>query len=308
MQQRPQQSSIRRITENGVVLLIVTTLIWGGNAVAGKFAIGNISPLLLTLFRWSIASAILVFLGWRYLRDDWPVIRKNLGFLFLAGALGFATFNGLLYTSLKYTTAINVTILQSAMPMFIFALNFLIFGLRMHWAQAAGYSVTLLGVLLVAGQGDFARLAQLSINKGDAIMLVAVLVYAAYSVALRAKPTLHWMSFLTVLVISAAITSIPMAIAEHLLGDTIPPTNVTGWGVIVFTALFPSIVSQGFWIRGNELLGGNTASLFLNLVPIFGAILSVLILGERFHVYHAIALTMVIGGIIIAQQLTPTRQ
>ena len=304
MQQRSQQSLTSWLTDNGILLAVITTLIWGGNAVAGKFAIGNVSPLLLTLFRWGIAAALLVFFGWRHIRNDWPIIRKHMGFLFLAGAFGFASFNGLLYTSLKYTTAINVTILQSAMPMFIFALNFMLFGLRMHWAHAVGYSITLVGVLLVAAQGDFSNLAALSINKGDLIMLAAVLVYSLYSVSLRAKPSLHWMSFLTVLVVAASITSVPMAMAEYWMGEMITPSNVTGWSVIAYTALFPSIISQGFWIRCNELLGGNTASLFLNLVPIFGAFLSVMLLGETFFSYHAIALTMVIGGIVIAQQLS----
>ncbi|MAI44450.1 MAG: DMT family transporter [Hyphomicrobiaceae bacterium TMED74] len=303
MQDRQQSPAFGWLTNNGLLLAVVCTLIWGGNAIAGKFAVGNVSPLMLTMCRWILAATIMVIWGWSHLRNDWPVIRQNLVYLFFAGALGFAAFNGLLYTALKYSTAINITILQSAMPMFVFLLNFLVFGLRMHWAQALGYSITLIGVLLVAGQGDFTRLASLDVNFGDLVMLVAVVVYSAYSVALRAKPAMHWMSFLAVLVISATIASIPMAAVEYALGETIVPTNVTGWMVVFYTALFPSIVSQGFWIRTNELLGGNTASLFFNLVPIFGAILAVLILGETFHIYHAIALTMVVGGIVIAQQL-----
>jgi len=303
MQQRPTQSNLGWFINNGPLLAIICTLVWGGNAVAGKFAVGNVSPLLLTMLRWLIAVTIMLLLGWRYVRADWPAIKKNIVFLFLSGAFGFATFNGLLYSSLKYTTAINVAILQSAMPMFIFALNFLLFGLKMHWAHALGYSITMVGVLLVAGQGDLARLADLSINPGDLIMLVAIAVYAIYSVALRTKPTMHWMSFLTALVVAATITSIPMAAFEYWQGNTIIPDNVTGWSVVFYTALFPSIVSQACWIRTNELLGGNTASLFLNLVPIFGSLLAVVFLGEIFHPYHAIALAMVIGGIVIAQQL-----
>ena len=88
------------------------------------------------------------------------------------------------------------------------------------------------------------------------------------------------------------------------MGETIPPTNLMAWGVVAYAALLPSIVSQGFWIRTNELLGGNTAGLFLNLVPIFGAFFAVLLLGETFHLYHALALVMVVGGIVFAQQLT----
>ena len=303
MQQRPQSSALGWFTNNGALLAVVTTLVWGGNAVAGKFAVGDVSPLMLTMCRWLIAISVMLFFGWRYVRQDWAIIKANAVYLFLAGAFGFAVFNGLLYTSLNYTTAINVAILQAAMPMFIFALNFLLFGLRMHWAHAVGYSITLVGVVLVAAQGDLGRLAELQINPGDLIMLVAVVVYAVYSVALRAKPAMHWMSFLTALVVSATIVSIPMAAAEYYVGQTIVPTNVSAWTVIVYTALFPSIVSQGCWIRTNELLGGNTASLFLNLVPIFGALLAVLFLGEKFHTYHAVALVMVIGGIVIAQNL-----
>ncbi len=303
MQQRSQSSRLGWLADNGALLAVITTLVWGGNAVAGKFAVGEVSPLMLTMCRWLIAITIMLLVGWRYVRNDWPVIKRHIVYLGVAGACGFAIFNGLLYSSLKFTTAINVAILQSAMPMFIFALNFLLFGLRMHWAHAVGYSITLVGVVLVAAQGDLGRLADLTINPGDAIMLVAVVVYAAYSVALRAKPQMHWISFLTVLVGAAMITSVPMAAAEYYFGQTILPRTGTAWSVIVYTALFPSIVSQGCWIRTNELLGGNTASLFLNLVPIFGAVLAVVFLGETFHPYHAIALAMVIGGIVIAQQL-----
>ena len=307
MTQRAPRDRLGWLTDNGVLLIVLTTLFWGGNAVAGKLAVGNVSPLMLTCARWTISAILLLLIGWRHVRDDWPAIRKHFRYLFLAGACGFAVFNGLLYTALKYTTALNVAILQPAMPMFIFALNFLVFRLHVQTAQALGYSITLVGVLLVAGQGELLRLAQLSINIGDLIMLVAVLVYAAYSVALRAKPDLHWMSFLTVLVISAAIVSVPMVLVEYWLGQLIVPTNVTGWGVIAYTAIFPSIVGQGFWIRGNELLGGNRASVFLNLVPIFGAVLSVMILNETFHTYHAAALVMVIGGIVIAQNFSRSK-
>ena len=154
------QNATRWLTDNGVLLAVICTLVWGGNAIAGKFAVSNISPLMLTLCRWLLAVCIMMFFGWQHLRRDWPLIKRHFLFLFLSGAVGFAAFNGLMYTALKYSTALNITILQSAMPMFIFALNFLLFGVRMHWAHALGYSITLFGVLLVAGQGDIARLAR----------------------------------------------------------------------------------------------------------------------------------------------------
>ncbi len=296
--------ALAALSRNAALLLILTTLFWGGNAVAGKFAVGHISPLLLTAARWGLASLILIVLGHRHLVRDWPVIRAHLPYLFAMGALGFAVFNGFFYTALLYTTAINSTIIQAGMPMFIFILGFLFFRARTSRGQAMGYSLTLCGVAVAALRGEFGRFADLQINRGDLIMLAAALIYAAYSVALQAKPKIHWLSFLTVLVTAAAVTAIPMALYESTTEAFIWPATVTGWSVVAYTAIFPSILAQGFYIRGVELLGGNKSALFLNLVPIFGALLSVILLGESFHLFHAIALSLVIAGILLAQRLS----
>ena len=300
----PAQSSQGPFS-NATLLLTLTTLFWGGNAVAGKFAVGEVSPLLLTALRWLIAVSILTLLARRHLVRDWPVIRQNLRYLFLLGAFGYAVFNAALYTSLKYTTAINVTILQAAMPMMIFALNFLAFRTHIHWAQALGYAVTLVGVLLIASNGDITLLADLALNRGDVIILIGIFIYACYSVALHSRPSIHWLSFLTVLVAAAAATSLAIASIEIIDGSVIWPTSVTAWSVILYTVIFPSLFSQALFARGVELIGSNRAGLFMNLVPIFGSILAVLLLGEAFQVYHGVALMLVIGGITIAQKLTP---
>ena len=296
------------LTGNAALMLTLTTLFWGGNAVAGKFAVGHISPLLLTAARWGLAAVILLILGRRHLRRDWPVIRARLPYLFAMGALGFAAFNGFFYTALLYTTAINTTIIQAAMPMFIFILSFLFFRDRTSPAQAMGYSLTLGGVAVAALRGEFGEIAEFGINRGDLIMLVAAVFYAAYSVALKAKPKIHWLSFLAVLITSAAITAIPMALYESTTDSFIWPATATGWSVVAYTAIFPSILAQGFYIRGVELLGGNKSAMFLNLVPIFGALLSVALLGETFHIFHGVALTLVIAGIVLAQRLSARRR
>ncbi|MEM8951726.1 MAG: DMT family transporter, partial [Pseudomonadota bacterium] len=142
----------------------------------------------------------------------------------------------------------------------------------------------------------------LDINRGDLIMLMAVLVYSSYSVGLRAKPELHWLSFLTVLFVVAALISIPLVLYEATTTAFIWPTSFQGIAVVLYTAIFPSIIGQALFIRAIELIGGNSAGLFINLVPIFGAILAVLLLGEDFQLFHAIALTLVLGGIMVAQR------
>ena len=290
---------------NATLLLVLTMMFWGGNAVAGKFAVGEISPLILTASRWIIAAVILFACAHRHLARDWSVIRQRLPYLFALGAFGFAAFNAALYTSLKHTTAINVTILQAAMPMIIFALNFLIFHTKIHWAQALGYTVTMFGVLLTASGGNIALLADLALNKGDVLMLIGIVIYAGYSVALRSRPDIHWLSFITVLVGAAAITSIIIASTEVINGTVIWPTSVTAWSVILYTVAFPSLIGQAMYARSVELIGSNRAGLFMNLVPIFGSIFAVLLLGETFHLFHGLALALVVGGIAIAQNLTP---
>lgn len=293
------------IFANATLLLVLTTLFWGGNAVAGKFAVGHVSPMVLTACRWLIAAAILLIAARAHIARDWPVIRANLGYLFLLGAFGFAIFNATLYSALKFTTAINVTILQAAMPMFIFALNFAAFRTHVHWAQIIGYTVTLLGVVLTASQGEPAKLLGLTLNKGDLLMLVGSLIYATYSVALRARPNIHWLSFLTALVTAAAVASLGLAAYEIADGTAIWPATSTAWAVIAYTIVFPSLIGQAFFARGVELIGSNRAGLFLNLVPIFGSLLAVGLLGEAFQLYHALAMALVIGGIALAQNLTP---
>ena len=290
---------------NATLLLVLTTLFWGGNAIAGKFAVGHVSPMILTALRWLIAAAILLLVAHRHLARDWPVIRANLGYLFLLGAFGFAAFNATLYSALKYTTAINVTILQAAMPMFIFVLNFLAFRTHVHWAQILGYTVTLAGVVLTATDGKPDQLLDLALNRGDLMMLAGSLIYATYSVALRARPDIHWLSFLTSLVISAAIVSLGLAAYEISNESAIWPATTTAWLLIAYTIVFPSLISQAFFVRGVELIGSNRAALFLNLVPIFGSLLAVIILGEAFQLFHALAMVLVIGGIALAQNLTP---
>jgi drug/metabolite transporter (DMT)-like permease len=283
------------------LLLLLTMLFWGGNAVAGKLATGHVSPLLLTSLRWGLAVAVLAAFAGRKLQEDWPAIVRRLPLLCGLGALGFTVFSALMYSALNFTSAINVSIEQAVMPMVIFVMNFLLFRLRVTWLQGVGFVMSLVGVAVVASHGELARLAALDVNLGDALMLLAVLIYGGYTVALRFKPDIHWVSMITVLSTAAFLTSIPFVGWEYASGRMILP-DAEGWAIAAFTAIFPSLLGQVLYIRGNELIGGNRAGLFVNLVPIFGTVLSVLLLGEIFEGYHAIAFVLVLGGIWLAEQ------
>ena len=281
-------------------LLLLTTLFWGGNAVAGKMAVGHVSPMLLTTARWGFALVILCLIGWSRLASDWPTVRRNAPYLVVLGAFGFTVFNVALYSAVVYTSAINVSIEQAGIPMVILIANFLLFRLRATWAQIAGFVISIAGVALTASHGDPSRLLALDLNFGDVLMLLAVVAYAGYTVALRFKPDIHWQSLMIAMTAGAFITSLPFAVAELATGAAILP-DARGWSVIVYTTIFPSILAQIFYVRGVELIGANRAGLFVNLVPVFGTLMSVVLLGEDFYLYHAAALVLVLGGILLAE-------
>lgn len=282
------------------VLLLLTTLFWGGNAVAGKLAVGHVSPMLLVALRWGLAFILLYALGHRQLKADWHAVRPRLLYLTTMGFFGFAAFNLALYGALLYTSAVNVSIEHAGIPMVIFALNFLIFRQRVFAGQAVGFVLTIAGVVLTAAHGDLAGLLRLELNRGDALVLVAVLVYAGYSVALRYRPAIHWQSYMIVLSAAACLTSLPFAAAEYSADASIWP-DATGWACVVYTAVFPSLLSQVFYMRGVEFIGSNRAGLFINLVPIFGTLLSIAVLGESLYGYHLVAIALAFSGIWLAE-------
>ena len=186
------------------------------------------------------------------------------------------------------------------MPMVIMAANFLLFAMRVTWAQIAGFVLSIVGVAIVASHGELARLVELDVNRGDALMVVAVLLYSFYTVALRFKPAIHWQSIMIVMVFGAMVASLPF-VAWEAATDRLVLPDMRGWAIVAYTALFPSLLSQIFFMRGVELIGANRAGLFINLVPILGTILSILILGEAFEAFHAVAMVLVMGGIAMAE-------
>jgi drug/metabolite transporter (DMT)-like permease len=280
--------------------LLLTTLFWAGNSVAGKLAVGHISPMLLVTLRWVLALGVLAAIGWRQFVADWPKVRRRLPLLCALAACGFTFFNVLFYTALVHTTAINVSIEQAGMPVLIILINFLLFRLRATWLQLVGVLVTIAGVAITACHGDPRQLLALSVNIGDGLMLIAVVLYSGYTVFLRFKPDVHWKSLMLVLAFFSFVTALPFAWWEIGEGQAIFP-DLAGWAISFYVALFPSAIAQIMYIRGNELIGANRAGLFINLVPIFGTLLSVVLVGEKFQAYHAIAIVLVLGGIWLAE-------
>ncbi|HZG28300.1 Permease of the drug/metabolite transporter (DMT) superfamily [Ensifer adhaerens] len=297
-------TDLKPATGKAYLFLLATALIWGGNAVAGKMAVGHVSPFMMTLIRWVVAFALIIAISVPQIRRDWPVMRRNWHYLLLMGATGFTGFNALLYSALHYTSAINAVIEQAGMPFVIFVANFFIFRMRATGGQVLGFMLTLTGIALTAANGDLETLLGLQLNFGDLLMLFAVLVYSAYTVGLRFKPDLHWKSMMAATAGGAMIAAIPLALYEWWSGAAQLP-DAEGWAVVAFIAIFPSLFAQTLFVRGVEIIGSNRAGLFINLVPIFGMLLSITLIGEPLHPYHIVSLCLVLGGIVIAERNRP---
>lgn len=286
------------------IILCITTAIWGGNSVAGKLAVGHVSPMMLTTARWVIACLVLLIFAAPQVKRDMPLIRKNWLLLLGYGAVGFTGFNALLYSALQYTSAINAVIEQAGIPMIIFLMNFVMFRMTVSPAQIVGFTLTLLGIALTASHGNPATLLSLELNFGDGLMMIAALLYAGYTVALRWKPAIHWKSLIALSAFGALISSLPLLVWEVSAGNFIMP-DMEGWAIVAYAGLLPSLVSQILYVRGVELIGPNRAGLFINTIPIFGMLLSILLIGEQLETFHILAMALVLGGIAVAERGRP---
>lgn len=286
---------------NPYLLLILTTFFWGGNAVAGKLAVGEISFAALTFFRWLVAFLLLLPFAWPHILNDREQIKRSSGVLFVLGGLGFAGFNLMMYWALTYTSVVNVVIEQASIPALVMLINFVVFRQSVPFWQPVGLVLTLLGVVLTVSQGNPFSLLTSGVNQGDAIMMIAALCYVGYSLGLAWKPAIHWLSFMLFLCGSAVVVSGVVWSYEVFTQGFHWPSRAALL-LILYTGVFPSLVSQLFYARGVELIGANRASLFINMVPIFGSILAIFLLGEAFRWFHMAGLLFVVGGIVLAEQ------
>jgi drug/metabolite transporter (DMT)-like permease len=289
-----------RLYDRPYLILAATTLIWAGNAIASRLAIGHVSPMVLTTLRWVGTLSLMIALAGPAFRAEWPVIRAHWKWLAIMGVVGFTGFNALFYISAVYTTAVNIGIIQGSIPVMVLAGAYLTYRTPVTGLQGIGIVVTIAGVALLAARGDLSVLTGLGFNLGDLLMLIACLGYAAYTVALRERPPITPRPFFLGLAIVALISSLPLVGIEIAHGTAQMP-DLRGWLIILYVAVLPGFVAQLFFMRGVELIGPGRAGLWVNLVPVWSAILGPLILGEVFAWYHAVALALVLGGIAIAE-------
>ena len=282
-------------------LLTTTALCWAANVVIGKFAIGEVSPLVLVTVRWIVVLTLLLGLARRQIAMDLPLLKKHWLFMLSMGALGYAAFNAMLYTAAHHTSAVNIGILQGSLPVFVLLLAALALRSTTSWLQVSGVFITLVGAGVVATGGSLERLLRLSTGFGDLLMILACLLFAGYTLALRRRPDVSALGMFAALALGAFVASAPMLATEFVLGGSQWPTR-TGWLLILFSAVVPSITGQICFMQGVQLIGPKRAGVFVNMVPVFASVFAVVLLRESFELFHAVALSLVLAGIWLSER------
>lgn len=287
------------------LLLTLAPLFWALNVVIGRAMRFDIPPVAMSFWRWTLAGAILLPLVARDLRAQWPVVRAAWKRLAVLGLLSVTLFNTLCYVGLQWTTATNAALFNSVIPVFIIPIAWTLFGERAGVCQVLGVLLSLLGVLVIVAQGSVDALIGLQFNRGDLWLLVAMLLWAFYTVLLRLRPGgLTGLSFLACIVYFG-LPPLALAYAWEVWsgrGFTLSPAVSLSF---LYFGIFPSILSNLCFNRGVAAVGPMRAGIFVHLMPVFGILLSALLLHELPHVYHVAGMALVFLGIWLSSRARP---
>jgi drug/metabolite transporter (DMT)-like permease len=285
------------------VALPAASLFWSGNHVLGRAIAGHVPPIGIALVRWLIPALVLLVVARKELRDDWPKIKESWRILLWLALTGAAIFGVLQYVGLQYTTALNVSLLNSTVPALIVLFGALIFRDSTTTLQLLGIAISGVGVLLIVCRGDLGILLGMRFNVGDLIILFNMAVFSIYAVSLRLRPPIHWKSFIAVLAIVSTIFTIPFFFWEMSEGIHFEPTWLTAFAVF-YVSTFAAFFAQAAWNRGVEIIGANRAGPFLHLIPLFTALMGALFLGEVLAPFHIAGFAMILAGVWLASRKT----
>ena len=282
------------------LLLSLTSLFWSLNWVIGRAIVGHVTPLTLTFIRWLVAVGVMMPFAWPQIRAHWPAVRRNWKVIAWLGFWGTGLHNAFAYVGLQYTTATNGVILNSAIPILIILLGWLLYRETITRVQTLGVAISLAGILTIISRGDATVLAQLEMNKGDLIVLFGMVFWAAYTVFLRMKPAeLPGLAMLACCGVVGVTLLFPLMLVEMLfLGGHVEFTPATV-AAMFYVGIFPSFVGYVFWNRGVAEVGPTIAGLFVHLMPAFGALLGWLFLDERIHLFHVVGIVLILAGIAL---------
>lgn len=307
---RRRDADMTRISPRIALLMTLPPLLWAGNAVVGRLAVGSVPPLMLNLLRWTLAALILLPFGWRALRDV-RAIGERWKHLLAVGLLGVGSYNSLQYLALVTTTPINVTLIAASSPVWMLLVGALFYGEHPRRRQIGGAVLSLAGVLLVIARGDLATLARVQLVTGDLYVLIAIIAWAFYSWLLARppasmsgaqRPGWDWAGFLLIQTLFGLLGAGTAAACEAVL--TGAAIQWSGWVVaaLLYVAIGPSVIAYRAWGLGVVQAGPALAAFFGNLTPVFAALMSAALLGEAPQWFHALAFALIVGGILMSSR------
>ncbi|HAV37141.1 MAG TPA: EamA family transporter [Massilia sp.] len=294
----------RQLTASTALLLTVPPVLWAGNAIVGRLVRDAVPPMTLNLLRWTIALAVLLPLGRAALRAGSGAL-SNWRRYSMLGLLGIGLYNSLQYLALQSSTPINVTLVASGMPVWMLLVGRLFFKAKVRPRQVGGALLSIVGVLVVLCRGDIHQLAALRLVPGDLYMILATIAWSFYSWLLmqqRDVPAVRadWAAFLLIQVGYGVLWSSALSGLE---AATVGIEVAWSWPVaaaLLYVAIGPAIIAMRCWGAGVQRAGPTLGSFFINLTPLFTALLSSAFLGEAPHLYHALAFLLIVGGIAVS--------
>jgi len=282
------------------LLVAFTYLFWALNIVLGRHAVASMPPVALGFWRWAGAGLILLPFTWPYMKRDWPVIRANIGMLSILGATGTTGYAVASYWGLQYTQAINGLLIQCTIPILVGVATYLVIGEKLTTRQLAGIAVSFFGVMLILQRGDPDVLHAISFNRGDMWFVAAIVIFAFYAPLTRKyRPAIHPMSFLAITIVTGTVLTIPLLIWESVAVG-MPAFDMHTVLIILYMAIFPSIIAYICYNRSLQLIGPNLVAALYPLIVVFGTTLAVVFLGERPEWYHVVGTIFIVGGVLLA--------
>lgn len=281
-------------------LAALASLLWAGNWVLGRAIRADVPPFGLTFWRWALATVILLPAGWQRLPADWRIVRAHLPLVLAMALLSAAMFQSMTYIGLHSTEAINALLVSATMPVFVVIIAWVVLRERLTARQALGIGISFCGVAYIIARGEPARLLDLHLNVGDAWILAALVVWGLYSVLLKFRPaglSLVGLTFFIALFGSAFI--LPFHLWEVTQGRSVP-LNAAGLASVAYTGIFASVVALLSYNAAVARIGPSRSVFFLHLMPVFGAGLAIVFLGERLEAFHLIGFPVALGGVLWA--------
>lgn len=294
------------LTPATALLLVVPPLLWAGNAVVGRMVNELVPPITLNFFRWLLALVILLPFAWSG-RTHLVALWKNWRPLALLGLLGIGMYNSLQYLALQSSSPLNVTLVGASMPVWMLLIGRLFFGSTASIRQVAGAFLSIVGVLIVLCRGDWSELMAMRLVVGDVYMIIATIAWSFYS-WLLSRSTLpqglrtDWAAFLFAQVAYGSLWAGVFTIGEWSVGTPAIHWNGALIAALLFVAVGPAVVAYRCWGLGVQRVGPDIAVFFVNLTPLFAALLSLAFLREMPQPYHALAFMLIVGGILFSSK------